>query len=415
MPQVKSTLGREGYGVARACVLLFAVSALLSYIYVLRTGRYNGDFLGVPEQLGAMGLTGVLALTILPYIVGWQLYKYFKRRKPRYTIPLPYRLVSYVFFVAMIWFIFLVIKYDVGVMGQPMYDAPASIKPIIQISNRINPFYLGVLFILTYKGSRKILWLGVALLITLGILREGLGVFLYVALALVVRNKKSISYYLRHNAAKIVVIALIFPVIVGQLYSLRSALRDDGSSEVAMSAAEIVSAKLVGRMSSFSNSALIFQEHLHFSSAVKRLEDDYFVRQAFGGIFGVAFIPEVTPERMLVNIYGGDYFDVSYMTGLPGNLFIAWLVSPAILLLNMAIVLVMCTIAFVLARRLKTPTSNEFAFLLLLYPLTSGVASEFSSLVVTLLSLCILFGFLAVVVPRRSGLAGVSAQVQTTS
>lgn len=402
----------EGYAAARACVILFVSSAFVSYVYVLITGTYNGDFYGVPEALGFFGQTGMLALALLPYAIGWHLYRYFKAKRPRQTIPIPHRRVTIVFFVVVIWFIVLVIKYDVGVLGQALYDAPALIKPLIQISNRINPFYLGVLFILTHQGSRKVLWLGIALLIALGILRAGLGVFLYVSLALLIRNYQHIAHYVRHHRLQILVVALVFPTIVGQLYSFRGKLRDDGSAEIVMSATQIVAARLVGRLSSFSNGALVTQETAYFKSEVNRLDPFYFEEQAFGGVFGVAFIPQVTPERMLVNIYGGDYFDVSFMVGLPGNLYLALLISPLIFILNVVIVLLMSVAVFVLSRKLRTSMANEFALLLLLYPLTSGVGNEFSSLIAALLSFCILFALLAIRVFPRTNAARRSRQFQ---
>jgi hypothetical protein len=104
----------------------------------------------------------------------------------------------------------------------------------------------------------------------------------------------------------------------------------------------------------------------------------------------------VTPERMLINVYGGDSVDVSFMVGLPGNLFMAWLISPPLALLNASLVVVMCMITFRLARLLKSTWANEFALILLLYPLTSGVSNEFSSLFTAIASFCVLFALLAI-------------------
>jgi hypothetical protein len=292
-------------------------------------------------------------------------------------------------------------KYDVGVLGKELYDAPSYIKPFIQLSNRLNPFYLGVLFILLHRGSRAILWSGIALLIALGLLRAGLGVFLYVSLALLVRHFGGVRGYVRRHKISILLAALAFPLMVAQLYSVRAALRDDGSAEIVMSATEIVAARLVGRLSSFSNSAIVAQETSLFRNEVRQLAPLYFASQAFGGIFGVAFIPRVTPERMLINIYGGDWFDVSFMVGVPGNLYLGWLISPVIFLFNLSLIVLMCVTVFLVARQLNIPCANEFALLLVLYPLTSGVGSEFSSLIASLIGFCVIFAAIRLIWPPR--------------
>ncbi len=387
---------RGEYRAARACVMLFVLSTFISYAYVFGTGTYNGDFYGAPEKLGFFGQTCVLIAALIPYVFGWYLYRYFKSKNQRRTVRVPYQSVACVFFIVVIWFIAIAMKYDVGVIGRDAYVAPPFIKFIIQISNRINPFYIGVFFILTNRESRKTLWLGIVLLLALGMLRASLGVFLYVALALLIRNYREIASCVRRNKMKVLIASLLFPLIVSQLYSVRGTLRGDRPAGSSPPISEVVVGKLAGRLSSFSDSALIFQKSGYFESAVNRLDDLYFFKQAFGGIFGAEFIPEVTPERMLVNVSGGDYVNVSFMTGLPGNLYLAWLLSPAVFILNLSLVLLMCLAIFILARKLRTPLANEFALVLVLYPLTSGVGNEFSSVIISLLSFLLIFLLLTI-------------------
>lgn len=403
MSTVTDRAGRAGYEAARACTILFACSALLSYLYVITTGTYNGDFYGVPERLGLGGQTLMLFASVLPYVFAWCLYKWFKARPSYRTICVPQGRLTAIFFVIVAWFIFLALAYDVGVMGKPLYEAPAPIKALIQVSNRINPFYLGVLFILAYRGRTRFLWMGIVMLVTLGIARAGLGVLLYIFMALLIRNYAALSVYVRRNKIKIALVILVFPTVVSQLYSLRSALRDDASVELVMSASEVLVARLVGRLSSFSDSAVAVQEEDAFTAQLSQVEDFYFAKQVFGGVFGVAFFPQLAPERMLINIYGGDYEDVSYMVGLPGNLYWSWLVSPLIFFFNLALVLLMSLCIFAVARKLRTPYANEYALMLLLYPLTSGVGNEFSTLLTALFSFCVLFAITAVpILPRAT-------------
>lgn len=387
---------------AKIITLIFVGSAILSYAYAISTGTYNGDFAGVPEELGILALTGVLILTIIPYAFGWYLYRFFKRKPLKRAVSKNYKSIPFIFFIAVIWFIFLLIKYDVGIMGRPIYDAPEIIKPLIQISNRINPFYLGVLFILTYRGTRRVLWFGILLMIILGIFRAGLGVFLYVGLSLLIRWHNQIRLYLCNNKIKTFALVLLFPFFVGQMYELRSSLRNEGREKAAITSPELVAEKFAGRLSSFSNSAYIFQEGDFFKSQVLHLPANYFLEQVVGGVFGVGFLPDVTPERLF---YGADSSDVSFMLGLPGNLYFSWLISPYIFMLNVFVVLLMCITVFLVSRRLGISECNEFALLLLLYPLTSGVASEFSALIASLVSFWLIFQFISICqIPKGASL-----------
>jgi hypothetical protein len=376
---------------AHSCLLLFGGAAVLSFGYVQLTGNFNGDFFGVPASLSPWTEAGLLLLSLLPYFFAWLLYKFFSRRRAKFTIAVPHRALTVTFFLLVLWFIALTLKYDVGVLGKEIYDAPAAIKPFIQISNRLNPFYLGVLFILTHRGTAKVRWTGILLLITLGILRAGLGVFLYVGLALLIRNHERLGTYLRRHRITVVAVIVIAPTFIAQMYDLRSSLRESAPSDTAMTVTEIVVARLVGRLSSYPNSTYVFQESNHFQSEVRRLDPSYYAQQALGGVIGVAFLPAVTPERMLIGVDGTDYFDVSFMVGVPGNLYLAWLIGPEVFVVNIVLMTVMSAMVFFFARRLRVRYANEFALMLLLYPLTSGVGNEFSTLATAVAAFCVLF------------------------
>lgn len=391
----RRTSGGDGIRAARSCLLLFLLAVVTSFAYIVTTGTYNGDFYGVPERLGVVQQFAIFLTSLLPYAMVWWMYRAFKARQAPGSISVPERRVTLVYFILVFWFIVLAVKYDVGVLGKALYEAPAAITPLIQITNRINPYYLGMLFILIHRGSRKVLYLGIASLIALGVLRAGLGVFIYIALALMVRNHQQIATYFKRHRWKIALIACLFPVFVSQMYSLRSVLRDTESLEIAMSVTEIVTAKLMGRLSSLSNTAMVMQESAYFQRESQWLDPFYFQRQATGGFLGVGVVPEYIPERMLININGGNFFDVSYMVGLPGNVYIAFLISPWLAMLNVVTVILMCAATFYFARKLRFANANEFALLLLLYPLTSGVSTEFSVVLAAVISFCVLFFFLS--------------------
>lgn len=376
---------------ARLSLWFFLAMLSISIAYTLTTGNLNGDFYGVPLSMSGWEFTFVALISLAPYLIGYQMYKRFTRTAPPPTVRVGNALLGSTFFVVTLGFIFLAVKYGVGVMGLGLYDAPELIKPFIQIFNRINPFYLGVFFIVGYQGSKKIITLGIFLLITLGLLRAGLGVFMYVFLALLIRNHKSITSAFHRHFFTLVFAAVFLPIIVPPLYEFRSEMRESQDINLDMSVAEIVVGRLVGRLTSIGNTAFIFQNSDQFRSDVRLLDPLYFQRQTLAPLFGVGIVPENIPERLLINVNGGSLFDVSFMTGVPGNLTMAWFIHPMIALMNAITMVLMVWLSFFFANKLDLPYRNEVCFMLLLYPLTSGVGNEFSFIAVSMVALILLF------------------------
>jgi hypothetical protein len=387
---------------AKLCLRFYLATLCITVGYIAFTGELNGDFYGVPLAIGIGELTFVTLISIAPYIVGYLMYRRFVRTAPPPTVRVSNSLLGVSFFAVTIWFIILAVKYDVGVLGREIYDAPSLIKPIIQVTNRINPFYLGAFFIVGYRGSKTTIAIGILLMITLGVLRAGLGVFMYVLLALAIRNHDSLRDMLRRHFVKLLIAVVLFPIAVSQLYALRSQLREAENVSAELSALEVVTARLAGRLSSLSNTVFIFQESTQFRSDVRALSPWYYQRQTLAPLFGVGVIPEDIPERLLINVNGGSLFDVSFMTGVSGNLAMAWFLHPLIAVMNALTMVAMVWLSLFFANKLDLPYRNEVCFMLLLYPLTSGVGNEFSFIVVSMIALIILFSLLKVLRPRRT-------------
>ncbi|MBT2869259.1 oligosaccharide repeat unit polymerase [Chromobacterium violaceum] len=384
-------------------LLIFISAAIICWLYTVFTDKYNGDFVGVKQELGVVVLTISMIGTVLPYIFLFCTYSFFSKRPSLKATTVKNSTITNLHFFAMAWFIFITIKFGAGIMGQPLYEPPPIIGPLIQCLNRINPFYVGVLFILCYKGPRLIFTTGIVLLICLGVLRGGLGVFLYVGTSLAIRYYLPLLNFLKKNKISCLFIAMVIPFVVSILFSYRDEFRGTVSVDSAeYSVFEMLIIRFIGRLSSFSDSAMVLQSLDYFSGAVKDLDHLYYLKQAFGGIFGVAFIPDVIPERLLVNIFGGDFFDVSYMTGVSGNFLIAWQIDPFIACFNLLLTMFMCLLTFLCARLFRFEYPNEYAFLLLLYPITSGVGNEFSSIIIALIFIWMSIMILNCIVPSRN-------------
>jgi hypothetical protein len=406
MNTVSSSFSKtDNTGAAKICLWFYLGALLISVAYILTTGTYNGDFLGQTVTLDLWEFSLGIVASVVPYFISYWLYLRFTRCTRSSKVRVGNALLGMAFFFFTIWFILLALKYDVGVLGKGIYDAPALLTPFIQITNRINPFYLGVFFIVGYQGSRKTIALGIALLITLGLLRAGLGVFMYVLLALCIRNHRSIQ----RNFFKTVPILLVILLLTPTLYSLRDELRGEtnNANEFEFAVMETFAARLAGRLSSITNSSFVLQERDQFKTDVKRLDPWYYQRQVLAPLVGVSVLPEVVPEKLLFNFYGTDPFDeayVSFMAGVTGNLAMAWFVHPLFALVNVFTMIFMIWLTYFFANKLDLPYRNEVCFMLLMYPLTSGNGLELSTIALSMVALMAIFMLLRFLFIKRHAL-----------
>ena len=380
---------------ARLCLWLYLGSLLISLVYILSTGELNGDFQGIPLTVSKSELIFAVFSSVIPYLFCYWLYLKHSRNAGPPTVRVGNTLLGITFFVFTFWFIFLAAKYKVGVMGLGIYEAPELLTPLIQITNRISPYYLGVFFIVGYRGSKTTIALGIFLLITLGLMRASLGVFIYILFALLIRNQQQVLQGFRRHYIKIILFMTLAPYAIGELYSLRSELRSEEDLYIDTSKAEIITGRLAGRISSISNTLFVFQERNNLGSDIQYLDSFYFQRQALAPLLGVKVIPALIPEKILVNYYGGTFDNVSYMASVPGTLTFSWLISPGIFIINVLTIILISWICFYFTNKLCLPYRNEVCFMILLYPMTSGVGSEFSFIAVSMVALILLFTLLS--------------------
>jgi len=370
------------YKAARLCLWMFISFVLISFLYTIITKTYNGDFYGVPVRISVVLLIANLIFSIFPFIFSWQIYLYYKKKKTSKYISVPENIWGIFMLIIILWNIFITLTYGVGIMGKPIYNAPSGIRLIIQILNRIDYLYGSLLYILIIDKKNKTQILFILLMILLAYLRAGLGIFLYLGLVYIVKYYDEIIYFIKRRTILVVCLIVVFPVTVSYLYSLRASLR---SNQVINNINnKIITGVLIGRLSSFSNSAMVLQEKRYFINNVNYLNNFYYEKQAMSVIFGVELIPKNRPEYLLRNVFGGDIENSSFMVGIPGNFYIAGFKSTVILIVNILFTMLMIISVFFFMSYLKVTFAAEFALILLLYPLTSGVSNEFSKLAFSL-------------------------------
>jgi hypothetical protein len=141
--------------------------------------------------------------------------------------------------------------------------------------------------------------------------------------------------------------------------------------------------------------AYIEQYSQSFAWSAESLEPLYFAKQGLVSLLGSGVAPGITPERLL--IAGNSSYEgySTFMTGVPGNLHIAWFVSPWVAALNLILITLSVAAILWMSRFFGSEKSRVFGLAMVVYPLTSGVANEFSSLLVNtliFLAFAMLFG-----------------------
>ncbi|RKD90774.1 oligosaccharide repeat unit polymerase [Mangrovibacterium diazotrophicum] len=368
------------YKPAKALVLLFASFAIISYIYAIITGTYNGDFIGFPVHLSNFLLSINLIISLIPFSFIWYIYKKFKKKKVNKTIPINLKFIEALFYLFFIWQLFMILLFKVGKMGSDVYTAPPFLTPLIQITNRISLTFLYAVLSLSSKNNIKYIFI-TFLMILLSLSKASLGGFLFISLVALIKYYDLFINFAKKNKLAVFLIFLIFPFFVETAYQIRSNLRGTGFDAENRN---LMTGVLVGRLSSFPNSAQLFEQPGIFLIGLKDIEPFYFQKQAFGGLISGKFLPNKTPENMLIESkVGGKVSNSSYMTGTQGNLILSFLKSPSIFLLNLLSIVFLLVLTFKTVRLLKIQAANEISLLIAIYPVMSGVANEYAALFFT--------------------------------
>lgn len=371
--------------------LAFSAATVISFGFCLVTGQFNGDFFPQPVYSSTGSLVIVLVACLAPYFATWRAAGFFDRIRPQRRFEAaPQSLVLLMLFILGAHIVVTVL-YGVGVMDQEVYTAPPQVRPFIQVLNRIDPFYVGAFFILATPKRLTSDGLVVSLMLATGLLRAGLGVFNYVLIAMSIKYSAEILKTVRTAPWLSVGAALAIPFAISALYEFRGKLRGDAQSD--LNVYEMVLGRFFGRLSSYSNVAYIEQNAQSFVWAAKNLEPLYYIKQGAASAFG-ATPPSNTPERLLIAGTRSYEGFSTFMAGIPGNLFMAWSVSPWVALLNLGLISGSVAAILWLSRYFGNEKAGAFGLAMLAYPLTSGVANEIALLLVNtivLLALTIVF------------------------
>ncbi|MBK2451746.1 oligosaccharide repeat unit polymerase, partial [Escherichia coli] len=235
---------------------------VISFLYCLLTDQFNGDFFPLPVFVSPWLLATILGLCLLPYVVSWQIAQTLERIRPKKTFQASYGALTIFLLVGSLAHIAVTALFGVGVMDREVYTAPAVAVPFIQIINRLDPFYLGVFYILATPKRPASDLLALALMVTIGLLRAGLGVFNYALIAMVAKYSIELLMLARRAPWLSLLAASVLPVTISALYQLRGLLR--GDMQIDLNLVDMLFGRFFGRLSSFSNVTYVIQNEQSF-------------------------------------------------------------------------------------------------------------------------------------------------------
>jgi len=372
---------------------LFIGATIAGFLYCFILGQFNGDFFPQPVFVPVWTLFIVLVLSIMPHLFAFRLAGIFEKIKARSVYQAGNTSLLMLLLISSLSHIAVTILYGVGIMDREVYTAPATVMPFIQVLNRVDPFYVGVFFILATPKRLSTDLLAVVLMMAIGFLRAGLGVFNYIVIAMAVKYSVELLSMFRRSPWIAIAAATGLPLVISPLYELRNQLR--GHSQFDLDMSEVLFGRFIGRLSSYSNVAFIEQNSQSFDWGARSLEPLFYVKQMLQPILGSGIAPVMTPEKLL--IAGTQSYEgySSFMTGVPGNFIMAWSLSPGVAIVNLLLMIGMVCGILWLSRYLHGGAAGAFGLSMLVYPLTSGVASEFSLLLINsviLLLFSVVFG-----------------------
>jgi hypothetical protein len=383
---------------ARGLYFFFLFTSVSSFLYALIRGKLNGDFLGVEVTISVWLLLINLVFTLLPFYILWKFYCYFKNKQKLFDNAFHLKNFSIFLFTIIFLNIIVTLLYGVGIMAAPNYEAPGYIKPFIQILNRFSYTYGSFIYIIAVPKKNKTQIALVILLLFLSYLRAGLGIFLYLAMLFYLKYFNEVFKIFKKHLLVIILILFTTPFIVTFLYDIRDTLRSNKTEEVNP---DPIFGGLFGRLSSFSDAAFILQEAPYFLIKSQELDPFYFQKQALGGVLSQDFMPNERPEKILFwFFYENLDVNVAYMAGTQGNLYMSFMKSPSVFLMNCLTIMIFIFSTFYLFSKFKIKYSLELAFMLLLYVVMSGVSNEYAYLLFSVFVYLIVFFLLKLFNPK---------------
>jgi len=354
---------------------------------MLSSGHLNGDFF--VHDVNSFWLIFSYIVSFFPYLF-LLLFLSYKKKSSHYLSIIEFK--NFDKFVIGLLFlnIFLSVTYKVGLYAQSqIYEVPFYIKPFIVLVNKLDMYIFSGLLLMSNHFSRFKKLIVIFLLIVLSISRASIFVFLFIFLVFIANGQ------IRFRIKQLVLIFFILITTfeyLPKLFEYREELRKgDAAKNVEIFESEelhdFIKSKIIGRISSLSSVTFFYQNNHEIKKTVHQVGALEYIVEAFRPFYGGIY----RENKLGYTYYFTNFFDdkagVDYgiMYGLPGALLVSYFKGIHIFILNFIFIcfLIYCIIS--LASFLFGSLYKEFSFVLLFYPMMSGVPSEFGQIVLYML------------------------------
>jgi hypothetical protein len=191
------------------------------------------------------------------------------------------------------------------------------------------------------------------------------------------------------------------PQMVGKLYGLRDILRNTKTISSMITPTGIIFGKLIGRLSSFSNSAYILENRQTMTNIVSRFSLFQYPQEALDVFHNVEKKEKQSYRNIMLDSEGKYYSKIRFtlMAGTQGILLLGFYQSPLGFLINLMTLILIINTTFKLVSVLQNDKIKDIVFLYFCFSIISGTAAGWLGVFVYLLlyiSLFLLFNFLKI-------------------
>lgn len=400
------------YKAAKVIMLFYILFAVISYYWVLSTGTYNGDYLGLKPEISQAQLFINLFITIFPFFVLFYIYIHYKKINRKYQITVPIRAFGIFIVFLVIFNLCITIFFGVGRMGREVYSAPTVIKPFIQILTRFSPDIGVYIYVLNTKKS-KLHYLLYLMLIILSLVKFSLGIFVSIGLFFILRYYDDVIMFLKKKFILIIIFLIFFPTVVVSLYSYRNGLRagDKPAFKLTLENGEIdvkriIIGRLVGRLSSYSNSAWIIENKNKVAKFAFEMPIYLYPKESLNAFFTTVDRKHISYTNIMLVSRGESYkTNNSFMIGTQGAMLIGLYQNLLVFIINLATILLIVFLTFTIGSYMRCNRLKELLFMGFCGCIISGGNYEYmNNLLYTMMYIglfLIINFFIATVKPRR--------------
>jgi len=380
----------------------FVLFNVISYLYVIFNGTYNGDFLNIVPKLSHYNLFLNLLLTLFPFFVLYAIYKHYIKVDNKYKVSIPTNSFGLFLLLVIVFQIVVTILYGVGILGQETYKAPIVLKLFIQVFNRFDVIFGVSIYSIIVSNKNKfqyILWI---LVFTLSLFRTSFMIFIIIGFMIIFIYFGSISAFLKKHLLITIVFLIVSPIVVSSLYNVRKQLRQNsGKVEIkfenheANTFSKVIFGQLVGRLSSYSNSAVIQERKGKIRQLTSSFSPIQYQKEALSAFYGkIINEKDILYRNLLYESVGNHSRTYSAMNGIQGTLLISSYQSYPIFFLNLFTILLIVVFTFELVSLFHNKNVYNIVFLFFCFTLMSGNADAYMKNFMSVLLYLILFLFL---------------------